>query len=173
MDSEPKKLKMPSKYFVMIDKVIEAFAICLLAFLIVNVFTGVIMRYVTGKMFPWSEEISLLCLTWFSFMGIAIGFRENLHLGMDMLDGLFSPKVLYVWDKIIDFVVLCYGLYLVFFGWNFTKQMSGSVLPVTQWPNIIQYIVMPITGVLVIVYSVLRLLGYDCARYNKMAGEDD
>lgn len=173
MGSELKKLKTPSKIFVTIDKIIEGFAICLLAFLIVNVFAGVIMRYITGKMFPWSEEVSLLCLTWFCFMGIAIGFRENLHLGMDMLDSLFSPKVLFIWDKAIDVVVLAYGSYLVYFGWQFTKQMSGSVLPVTQWPNMIQYIVMPITGVLVIVYSILRLLGYDLARYNKMAGEEE
>jgi len=173
MGTERKKMKEPSRVFVLLDKIIEAFAICLLAFLIVNVFAGVIMRYISGKMFPWSEEISRLCLTWFSFMGIAIGFRENLHLGMDMLDGFFSQKVLNIWDKFIDVVVLAYGLYLVCFGWIFTMQMSGSVLPVTQWPNIIQYIVMPITGVLVIVYSVLRLLGFDLARYNKMSGEEE
>lgn len=173
MDSIPTKPNAFLKVFVQIDKIIEAFAIFLLAFLIINVFAGVVMRYVSGKMFPWSEEISLLCLTWFSFMGIAIGFRENLHLGMDMLDSFFSPKVLKIWDKAIDVIVFSYGAYLVYFGLKFTMNMSGSVLPVTQWPNIIQYVVMPITGVLVVCYSFLHLLGYDMARYNKMAGEEE
>nr|WP_254776785.1 TRAP transporter small permease subunit [Paenibacillus sp. yr247] len=33
--------------------------------------------------FFWSEEVTMLLLIRFSFMGIAIGFREKLYLGID------------------------------------------------------------------------------------------
>lgn len=158
------------RVFLLIDKIIEGWAIGLLVFLIVNVFAAVIMRRFFGNMFSWSEEVSLLCLTWFSFMGIAIGFREELHLGMDLFEKL-PARVIRVWDRCIDVVVLGFGVYLVWFGAEFTLNMSGSTLPMTGWPNMVQYIVMPITGVLTCVYSVLRLLGYDLRRYHTIDDE--
>jgi len=153
--------------FLLVDKVIEGYAIALLVFLILNVFTAVIMRRVLGHMFPWSEEVSLLSLTWFSFMGIAIGFRENLHLGMDLLDSLLPPRVIVVWDKVIDVVVLGFGLYLTYYGLEFTLK----TLAITGWPNMVQYIVIPITGAMTCVYSVLRFLGFDLRRYNQIEEE--
>jgi len=158
-------------FFLKVDKVFEAFAIFLLIAMIVIVTFAVFSRKLLGFVFPWSEEVTLLCLTWFSFIGIAIGFREELHLGMDMLDSLISKKVAYVWDRIIDFVVFFFGLYLVVYGWQFAWMMRDSVLAATQWPNMVQYVVMPITGVLTCVYSALRFIGKDLRRFNVIEEE--
>lgn len=163
-----KKASRIGRFFLTVDKIIEAYAIGLLVFLILNVFAAVLMRRFLGHMFPWSEEISLLSLTWFSFMGIAIGFREKLHLGMDLLDHYLPEKVIAVWDRVIDLVVLGFGVYLVWYGTEFTLKMGTSTLAITGWPNMVQYIVMPITGVLTCVYSVLRFLGFDLRRYNQV-----
>ena len=103
-------------------------------------------------MFAWSEEITLLCLTWFTFMGIAIGFRERLHLGMDLFEKL-PPNGPLVLRPLIDLVTFFFGLYLVIYGWDFAMMMRGSILAATQLPNLVQYIVMPITGVMTCVYS--------------------
>ncbi|MEI8094328.1 MAG: TRAP transporter small permease [Spirochaetales bacterium] len=166
-----KKKGRIGRFFLFLDKTIEAYAIGLLVFLILNVFVAVIMRRFFGHMAPWSEEISLLSLTWFSFMGIAIGFREELHLGMDLLDHFIPAKALAVWDRVIDVVVIAFGLYLTYYGAEFTLKMGTSTLAITGWPNMVQYIVMPITGVLTTIYSVLRLLGMDLRRYNQVEEE--
>ncbi len=166
-----KKTGRIGRFFLLLDKILEGYAISLLVFLILNVFAAVIMRRFLGHMFPWSEEISLLCLTWFSFMGIAIGFREKLHLGMDLLDHYLPPKVLAVWDRIIDLVVLGFGIYLTYYGLEFTLRMGTSTLSITGWPNMVQYIVMPVTGVMTSIYSVLRFLGFDLRRYNSIEEE--
>ena len=53
---------------------------------------AVLTRKLFRFVFAWSEEVTLLCLTWFTFMGIAIGFRERLHLGMDMVENLLPKR---------------------------------------------------------------------------------
>lgn len=159
------------RFFLNLDKVIEGFAIFLLVSMIFIVTFAVFSRKLFGFVFPWSEEVTLLCLTWFTFLGIAIGFREDLHLGMDMLDSLLTKKVAYIWDRCIDVVVFFFGLYLVVYGWEFAWLMRDSVLAATQWPNMVQYVVMPITGVLTCVYSVLRFLGKDIKRYGAIEEE--
>jgi TRAP-type transport system small permease protein len=158
------------KFILAADKVVDIFCIVLIVAMILIVFTAVITRKLFHFMFAWSEEITLLCLTWFTFIGIAVGFRERLHIGMDLFEKL-PAKVLGILDRLIDFVTFLFGLYLVVYGWDFTMAMRGSVLAATQMPNVVQYVVMPITGVLTCVYSVLQLLGRDLRRFNAIEEE--
>jgi TRAP-type C4-dicarboxylate transport system permease small subunit len=158
------------KFFLAVDKAVDIFCIVLIVAMILIVFTAVITRKLFHFMFAWSEEITLLCLTWFTFIGIAIGFRERLHLGMDLFEKL-PKKILGVLDKLVDVVTFLFGLYLIVYGWDFTMMMRGSILAATQLPNVVQYIVMPITGVLTCVYSALQLLGHDLRRFNAIEEE--
>ena len=166
----PEKKGGVKGFFLTIDKIIDGFCIVLLVAMILIVVMAVITRKGFGFMFAWSEEITLLCLTWFTFMGIAIGFRERLHLNMELFDNL-PPKVLLVTDRFIDLVTFFFGLYLVIYGWNFAMMMRGSILSATELPNLIQYIVMPITGVMTCIYAGLQFLGHDLRRYNVIEEE--
>ncbi len=157
-------------FLLKIDKTIDGFCIVLLVAMILVVVMAVITRKGFGWMFAWSEEITLLCLTWFTFMGIAIGFRERLHLSMDLFEKL-PPKILLLSDRFIDLVTFLFGLYLIFYGWNFAMSMRGSILPATEMPNLVQYIVMPITGVMTCVYAALQFLGRDLRRYHVIEEE--
>ena len=157
-------------FLLKIDKAIDGFCIILLVAMILIVVMAVITRKGFGWMFAWSEEITLLCLTWFTFMGIAVGFRERLHLSMELFDNL-PRKVLLVTDRFIDLVTFFFGLYLVIYGWNFAMMMRGSILSATEMPNLVQYIVMPITGVMTCVYAALQFLGHDLRRYNVIEEE--
>ena len=166
----PEKKGGVKGFFLTIDKIIDGFCIVLLVAMILIVVMAVITRKGFGFMFAWSEEITLLCLTWFTFMGIAVGFRERLHLSMDLFDKL-PPKVLWVSDRFIDLVTFFFGLYLVIFGWNFAMSMRGSILSATEMPNLVQYIVMPITGIMTCVYAALQFMGHDLRRYNVIEEE--
>jgi TRAP-type C4-dicarboxylate transport system permease small subunit len=166
----PEKKSGVRSFFLTIDKIVDGFCIVLLVAMILIVVMAVITRKGFGWMFAWSEEITLLCLTWFTFMGIAIGFRERLHLGMDLFEKL-PGKVLAVLDRLVDAVTFLFGLYLIVYGWDFAMMMRGSILAATQLPNLIQYIVMPITGMMTCVYSALQLLGHDLRRYNVIEEE--
>jgi TRAP-type C4-dicarboxylate transport system permease small subunit len=165
----PEKKGGVRRFFLTIDKAIDGFCIILLVAMILIVVMAV-TRKGFGFMFAWSEEITLLCLTWFTFMGIAVGFRERLHLGMELFDKL-PPKVLLVTDRFVDLVTFFFGLYLVIYGWNFAMMMRGSILAATEMPNLVQYIVMPITGVMTCIYTGLQFLGRDLRRYNVIEEE--
>lgn len=166
----PPKKGGVKRFFLSVDKAIDAFCIILLVAMILIVFVAVITRKVFGFMFAWSEEVTLLCLTWFTFMGIAVGFRERLHLGMDLFDRL-PPRLFLFLDRFVDLVTFFFGLYLVVYGWNFAMMMRGSILAATQLPNLVQYIVMPITGLMTCAYSALQFLGRDLRRYNVIEEE--
>ena len=158
-------------FFLRLDKSIEVFAILLIVTMVLIVFAQVMTRKLFNFVFFWSEEVTLLCLTWFSFIGIAIGFREKLHIGMDMLENILPAKVLWLLDRVIDVATFGFGLYMIVYGTQFSILMSESTLPATKLPNSIQYIVVPFVGVLCCIYAVLQFLGKDIRRFTAIDDE--
>jgi len=165
------KKRNVQQIFLKADKIVDGCIITTLIAMIVIVFMQVITRKIFNFVFFWSEEVTLLCLTWFSFIGIAIGFREKWHLSMDVLENVLPKFMLFILDRIIDICIFLFGLYLAVWGWQFTVLMGESILPATGLPNSLQYIIMPITGVLTCIYSLLQLFGRDLRRYHHVEEE--
>jgi TRAP-type transport system small permease protein len=159
------------KILLALDSFAESFALLSILTMVIIVAIQVLTRKLFNFVFFWSEEVTLLLLAWFSFMGIAIGFRENLHLAMDVIESFVSPKFLHVLDKLIQACTFLFGLYLIIYGWSFTSLMAESTLPATKLPNSALYVVMPITGVMCCAYAALQLLGYDTKRHKNLGGE--
>ncbi len=151
-----------------IDNVFEKFALASLVALVFVVTTQVMTRKLFNFVFFWSEEVTLLLLAWFAFMSIAIGFRENIHLGIDTFTNLFPKSVNKVLDKIISAIIFAFGLYLVIQGWDFTVLMLDSTLPATKLPSSITYLAMPITGIMICGYAILQFFNINTARYKDL-----
>jgi TRAP-type transport system small permease protein len=148
-----------------IDSVFEKFALVSLVALVLVVTTQVMTRKLFNFVFFWSEEVTLLLLAWFALMAIAIGFRENIHLGIDSFTNLFSKFFNQVLDKIISLSIFAFGLYLVVQGWDFTVLMLDSTLPATKLPSSVTYIAMPITGVMICGYAILQVFNINTTRH--------
>ena len=154
------------KIFLAIDDFLETFAILALLSMILIVVMQVVTRKLFNFVFFWSEEITLLLLAWFSFMGMAIGFRESLHLAMDTLDAYLPKALITALDKIIEVCVFLFGVYLVIQGSSFTELMNESTMPATKLPSSVLYAVMPLSGALLCVYSALQFFGIDTKRHH-------
>lgn len=158
------------RFFLAVDSFVESFCLLSMLTMVIIVSVQVVTRKLFNFVFFWSEEVTLLLLAWFAFMGIAIGCRENLHLSMDVLEGISSKKFITFLDKLIQASTFIFGVYLVIYGWEFTVLMGESTLPATKWPNSALYVVMPLTGVMICAYSLLQLMGIDTKRHKNLGG---
>lgn len=154
-----------------IDTFLEGFAILSLLTMIIVVTVQVFTRKLFSFVFFWSEEVTLLLLAWFSYMGIAIGFREKLHMNMDMIENFVPAKGIWLLDRVIDVCTFAFGVYLVYYGWDFCVLMWDSTLPATKLPNSVLYAVMPLTGLMTCGYSLLQMFGVDTRRYKDVEEE--
>ena len=91
----------------------------------------VFSRYVLSRSFGWGEELSLLCMVWFTMLSVGIGFRNENHIRMTVLDRLLPDKgllVISVFNDIVVFVfagaLFKYGLDVVFLNIN---RLSASL----------------------------------------------
>jgi TRAP-type C4-dicarboxylate transport system permease small subunit len=136
-------------------------AMAFLVTLVVIITVHVMLRYVFNSGISWSEEVaSKILIPAFVFLGMAMGVEEDLHININVLprkmpalvdDSLAILK--YLCTIFIGVVLVYYGIYLV----NFQNQF-GVVLPATQWPSSLQYVIMPAAGAIIIFISILNIL---------------
>ena len=107
---------------------------------------------------------TLSLLVWFCVLGIAIGFRERLHLAMTSFMNLLSDRINVILTKIICICIFMFGLYLVVYGWDFTMKMYNVTLAATGWSLSVRYAVMHVSGVMICFYAILDLAGVKIER---------
>jgi len=71
---------------------LEFVLVALLASMVVMVFGNVVLRYGFNSGITISEELSRYFFVWLTFLGAIVTFRENGHLGVDIMLRLLGGK---------------------------------------------------------------------------------
>ncbi|WP_053361742.1 TRAP transporter small permease [Bacillus sp. FJAT-27251] len=137
-----------------LDRVVDFIGILFIAITTIIVSATVFTRYFFSYTPKWSEEVSLLLFIWIGFLGIAVGFREKLHIGVGLFVGMMPEKAQTFFDYIAKFLVIAVSIIFIIYGYQFTVLMGGSTMPGTGLPNSVQYIVVPFTGVIMLIYGI-------------------
>jgi TRAP-type transport system small permease protein len=112
-------------------KGLELLLVLLLAAMVVMVFGNVMLRWFADSGIQISEEMSRFCFVWLTFVGAVVVARENAHLGVDAMVGLFGPRGQRVCMILSDLLVfLCCAVF--FWGtWQQAPLNATNVAPVS------------------------------------------
>lgn len=138
------------------------FSKILLIGMILIVFANVVLRYVFNSGILWSEEVALLFEVWFIFLSLGLGVKQRLHISINMLPrNRIDPRLDKALDLLSELIFILVGIVLIIFGIRLTQFTMRSIMPATKWPAGILYMVTPLSGLLVIVESMLHILKLD------------
>ena len=141
-----------------VDDIIEYLCMGTLVILVCIVFMQVCTRYLLHFTPRWSEETSVILMIWLGFITMAIGVKKGMHLSISALVNLFPKpvqKVIFYFDEL---AVMAFGIVLFVHGKNLSAQTMSSTLPATQLPAGVLYAVLPVAGVMIIIYTIIRIL---------------
>ncbi|WDF34042.1 TRAP transporter small permease [Arthrobacter agilis] len=135
--------------------------ICALLFtaLVVLVCWQVFTRFVLNAPSAFSEELATYCFVWLVLFGAALVFGENGHMAMDFVKNRFPQRLQMAADILIQLCVLTFAALVMVRG-----GMSSASLAWTQATGSIQiplgylYLALPISGVLIIFYSLFSIV---------------
>jgi TRAP-type C4-dicarboxylate transport system permease small subunit len=121
------------------------------------VFWQVFLRYVLNWGNAWTELSSILIMSWFIFLGAAVGVRENYHLGFDVLlyvlpDG--SKKVL---RTLSDLVVVSFAIGMIYYGIVLMRLQWNEVMPSLGISGSFRYLPLTAGGLLITLFSLERI----------------
>ncbi|MEK1890962.1 MAG: TRAP transporter small permease [Phyllobacterium sp.] len=118
----------------------------------------VFSRYVLNSSPSWTEAASTMLMTWFIFLGAAIGVREGYHLGFDVLLAIGTPRAQSIMRSLSDLVVLGFGAGMVVCGMQLVMGTWNTTLPALELPGGTSYLPLVAGGALMCLFTVERLL---------------
>ena len=140
------------------DFLLSVVVIVLFAALTLDVLWGVYTRYtVEAGQARWTEELATTLLVWVSFLGAALVYGENGHLGLDYFVGKLDPAARKLADCIACLLVMIFaGIVLVYGGWLLVDRAldAGQLLPALGWKKAYGYAVVPISGLFFVFYAI-------------------
>ena len=115
-----KKVIKSLKWFIL--HLEEIIAVIALAVMLCAIFYNVIMRYAFRKPTAWSDELTMICLAYVTFVGGASAYKKNLHFGIDILvDRLPIQGKMILW-RIINFVFIFLFGFTTYLGYQLTSK---------------------------------------------------
>jgi TRAP-type C4-dicarboxylate transport system permease small subunit len=120
---------------------------------------GVFTRYVLQSAASWPEPLAVLLMIWFTFMASALCYRENLHIGVNILARMVRgpAAIVLAWTAEIlmggaNLFILVYGIRLVETTWH---QVIAEFPVVSAG---VSYLPIPLGGAIIVLFVIERLL---------------
>lgn len=125
----------------------------------------VFTRYVLNASPPWTEAASIMIMSWFIFLGAAVGVRENFHMGFDVLIYVLPPGAKPWLRAVTDLAIFAFAFGMAYYGGELALRYWSTRIPVLGIPTTFTYLPIVLAGVLMCLFSLERLL-------LRMAGEN-
>ena len=144
-----------------IDQLLSYTLITLMAVMVLNVLWQVFSRYALNNPSGFTDELAGFLMIWVGLLGAAYATGKSLHLAIDIIHEKGNELVKKRLDLIIQLLVSLFGLLVLVVGGGrlvyltlILEQNSANLnIPVGY-----VYLVLPLSGLLIIYYSLNNLM---------------
>ena len=154
------------------DRTLSIVVAVILAVLTLTMFVQVLLRYVFGGALDWSVELSRYLFLWFCFLGFSITLRRGGHVSVRFIVDLFPLWVQRMLLIISDICIFIFLGFIIVEGGFLTHIIRNNISPVMQISMSYVYIVIPISGILLIIY-LLRTINRSWRSGHLTGGKED
>lgn len=131
--------------------------------LVVVVLLGVFTRHALNDQLRWTEELARLLLVWISFLGGAIAYIDDKHLGVDLLVSRLDPAAARIAKFFCHLLVFAFALLIMGIGGTrivLDRFDAGQVLPALQLDRGWFYMAIPVSGWLISLFALGNLIAF-------------
>ncbi len=144
-----------------ISKVLEIFLIILMSVIVIDVTWQVFTRFILQDPSSFTEELAGFLLIWIGLLGASYAVYTKAHLGIDILARKMAIAGRRVLDTVIYSIVILFSFFILVLGGlrlvNITFTLK-QISPAMGLPMGYVYIVLPLTGILIIYYSIVMIV---------------
>ena len=149
------------KFTKMITKVLEKILIILMASIVIDVTWQIVTRFILQNPSSFTEELAGFLLIWIGLLGASYALYTKGHLGIDVLMQKISEEKRHLAEIVIYSLVLMFAFFIPVYGGinlvNITFTLK-QVSPAIGIPMGYVYLVLPLTGIMMMYYSVVFLV---------------
>lgn len=140
-----------------IDKILYIFLALIMAILVLDVLWQVASRYLFNSPSSFTDELAGFLLIWVGLLGAAYGTGTKIHLAIDLLPSKLNFKKRKYLEVVINSLIAVFALLVFVIGGTwlvYTRFYLGQISAALELPLGYVYLVLPLSGVLMIFYAV-------------------
>ena len=144
-----------------LDRILGSFLVFLMVFIVLAVLWQVFSRYVLHSPSSVTEELARYLLIWIGILGAAYAAGQQDHLAINLLEERLDKKNRQRLRIGIDLLIIFFCITVLIIGGgnlvyvNYDLGQSSAAL---ELPLYIVYTVIPLSGLLIIIYKVNEIL---------------
>lgn len=138
--------------FKLLDAVLGPLCALVFVVLLLDVLWGVFTRYVMGDQARWTEELARFLMVWLAFLGAALAYARQQHLGVDILVARMDHQARRIALLVEHAVVFLFAMLVLGIGGGelFRERFaSGQTMPALGILKAWQYFCVPVSGALI------------------------
>ncbi len=138
------------------EKLLKILLIILMALLVVNVTWQVVTRFILPEPSSFTEELSRFVLIWIGLLGSALAYKARMHLGVDILTNKLEGNRKLIADISVHLCAALFAILVLLIGGSNLVQVTFELKQVSASLGVKMgyvYLALPISGVLIMLYS--------------------
>lgn len=144
----------------LIDKTLAGTLIIAMVSILLTVIWQVISRYLLKDPASVTEELSRFLLIWIGILGAAYAYRQNAHLGFNLIVERQSRKVKCLLLTFVEVIVIAFCTLVMVYGGSELVSLTLELEQISAALGVKMgfiYSVLPLSGSLIIAYALLNI----------------
>ena len=147
-----------------IDKTLANFLVIIMILMVINVLWQVVSRFILGSPSSFTDELARYLMIWIGILGAAYVSGQNMHVAIDVLPRRFNATIQKRLKLLVQIAIILFCLTAMVIGGSrlvYITYVLEQNSPALNVPLAIVYIVIPISGLLIIYYKISDILKKD------------
>ncbi len=149
------------KFRAIVDKILSRVLIVIMGVMVINVLWQVFSRYFLGEPSSFTDELARYLMIWVGILGAAYVSGKNGHVAIDVLPSRLSKENQKKLKNIVGILIILFSITALVIGGSrlvYITYVLKQFSPALQMPLSLVYLVIPISGILIIYYKISDFL---------------
>lgn len=109
---------------------------------------------------PFTEELTIYAMMWVTLFGSAYAFGLKKHIAIDALTSILKGSLKWKLEVVVELIVAVFATLILIVGGSWFTYITfrlGQLSRVIQIPKGWVYLALPITGLIILAYTMLNI----------------
>lgn len=134
---------------------IERLCALLVTLMVLDVWLGIISRYLIDLQITWTEELARYIMIWAALLAISCGVYYREHVGLMLILEALPRKLHHALKLLIDLLGVAFFMILVYYGINLTSEGGSQYATIFNMTMTLPYAAVPVSSALAAIQLVL------------------
>jgi len=127
---------------------VERLCALLVAVLVLDIWFGIVARYVLELGITWTEELARYIMIWAALLAISCAAHRREHIGLDFLSRLLVPAQRWILQAAIDSLGIAFFLFLFVYGVGMAADGASQYAMIFGMTMVVPYASVPVAAAL-------------------------